>query len=746
MKATNQSERPRVSAVATPVNDSHSLKTAITSSWAKISPCWPLKNIIAVNPISGFEDLFFEDALQQAQAYFRQKNLPEAMYDINRESIKWLQAFFDHGQSTIQMPNRHHGFLKSALKLIRFDDRIHQNDPQKIQWLQNLPHEAETIIAEAFFHLGVPVKKYQQFLTLLLTTLPGWAAYIQYRTSWADADDVANPYTITQHEYLAFRLILTCLLWPEAKTLISWYRSALEQTDIQEIYHQITAREKIYQNDLLGKISQLSQPRSPNRPTAQLVFCIDVRSEPFRRALETQGNYETYGFAGFFGLPVAIENAVTGESHASCPVLLKPTQTITEHPKCTHNSYQKGYLRFRMLKKLYQSVKYTFTTPFNLVEVMGIGNGVWMGLKSFLPIIATKIQSIIKKFIAPSYELIPDIQSIQLEQQVSYGASALKMIGLSENFAPIVVFCGHSSTTQNNAYATALNCGACGGHNGAPNARILATILNAKAVRRKLAEQGIIIPDDTLFVAAEHNTTTDEVEIFTTNLSARQTKQIIALKQDLQNSKVENSLWRVCQMDKKLPKKQANKATALRSQDWAQVRPEWGLAKNAAFIVAPRSLTKEINLEGRVFLHSYEWQKDKEGSYLATILTAPMIVAQWINSQYLFSTLDNVAFGSGSKVTKNITGKIGIMQGNASDLMHGLPLQSVYESDIKVYHVSMRLTVLVYAPKTYIDPIIKQHTILQKLFGNGWVHLICFDPKDQQKFSLQRDFSWVKLK
>ena len=176
------------------------------------------------------------------------------------------------------------------------------------------------------------------------------------------------------------------------------------------------------------------------------------------------------------------------------------------------------------------------------------------------------------------------------------------------------------------------------------------------------------------------------------------------------------------------------------------MRPEWGLAKNAAFIVAPRSLTKEINLEGRVFLHSYEWQKDKEGSYLATILTAPMIVAQWINSQYLFSTLDNVAFGSGSKVTKNITGKIGIMQGNASDLMHGLPLQSVYESDIKVYHVSMRLTVLVYAPKTYIDPIIKQHTILQKLFGNGWVHLICFDPKDQQKFSLQRDFSWVKLK
>ena len=77
------------------------------------------------------------------------------------------------------------------------------------------------------------------------------------------------------------------------------------------------------------------------------------------------------------------------------------------------------------------------------------------------------------------------------------------------------------------------------------------------------------------------------------------------------------------------------------------------------------------------------------------------------NSQYLFSTLDNVAYGAGSKITKNITGKIGIMQGNASDLMSGLPLQSVYRSDKEAYHETVRLMTIVYAPSGFIDKIIE---------------------------------------
>jgi len=218
------------------------------------------------------------------------------------------------------------------------------------------------------------------------------------------------------------------------------------------------------------------------------------------------------------------------------------------------------------------------------------------------------------------------------------------MIGLTSHFAPIVVFCGHGSATQNNAYATALDCGACGARHGASNARILAAILNRLEVRAaslKLESNGIAIPQNTTFVAAEHNTTTDEVTLY----SIHDAIEIKKLKKNLEKALNTNSLTRLQQMGEKGKLSTAASHTLLRSQDWAQVRPEWGLARNAAFIVAPRDITSSLNLEGRCFLHSYDYKQDKDGSSLTVILTAPMVVAQWINTQYLFSTLDNAAYG-----------------------------------------------------------------------------------------------------
>jgi uncharacterized protein YbcC (UPF0753/DUF2309 family) len=188
----------------------------------------------------------------------------------------------------------------------------------------------------------------------------------------------------------------------------------------------------------------------------------------------------------------------------------------------------------------------------------------------------------------------------------------------------------------------------------------------------------------------------------------------------------------------------AVRETKRRSMDWAEVRPEWGLARNAAFIVGPRDLTRAVNLEGRCFLHSYDWKKDPTGKFLTTILTAPMVVAQWINSQYLFSTIDNVAYGGGSKITQNVTGKLGVMQGNASDLMHGLPLQSVFAADGEPYHEPLRLLTVVYAPRSILDAIIPTQNVLKKLFGNGWVTIVCIDPSDNHTYLLKRDLSWKK--
>ena len=320
------------------------------------------------------------------------------------------------------------------------------------------------------------------------------------------------------------------------------------------------------------------------------------------------------------------------------------------------------------------------------------------------------------------------------------------MMGLTNNFSPLVVLCGHRSQTENNPYGSALDCGACGGNHGGPNGKILAAILNCDKVRRALQEKGIVIPDDTLFVGAEHNTTTDEV-VLDDRLIVNDLHKEIAekLKGDVIKGGIANNQDRCRTFGLDLSPLNAKKDVLKRSSDWAEVRPEWGLARNAAFIIGPRSLTKNLSLDGRCFLHSYKWEEDETGKFLETILTAPMVVAEWINTQYFFSTLNNIAYGSGSKITHNVTGKFGVMQGNSSDLMQGLPLQSVNMDDDHSYHEAIRLQVIAYAPRSRIELIIEKQSILQTLFFNHWVILIAIDPVDNKPYRLIEKGKWGEI-
>jgi hypothetical protein len=443
---------------------------------------------------------------------------------------------------------------------------------------------------------------------------------------------------------------------------------------------------------------------------------------------------------------VRISNTITGELYASCPVLLEPKNTVNESPDssqiCIKNS--QGYKNLNVLKGFYQSLKYNFATSFALVDLLGLAAGFWMALRSITPALAIKCHAFITQRIRPNVSFTPSLENISFSDQCEFAKSALTTMGLIKNFSSLIVFCGHGSSTQNNAYASALDCGACGGRHGASNAKILAKILNRKKVREHLNQVGIFIPNSTHFLAAEHNTTSDEVEIYCSDTKDIAVENKIKnLKNDLKNAGEINSQRRAKEMGFYTDKKKSAKHTKLRSIDWAQVRPEWGLARNASFIVGPRDRTKNMDFEGRAFLHSYDYRQDPDAAILTLILTAPMVVAQWINSQYLFSTLDNVAYGAGSKVTKNITGKIGIMQGNASDLMTGLPLQSVCISDKQAYHDAVRLMVIVYAPVRFIDKIIENQSVLKNIFRNGWVLVICIDPENTHNhYFLDRNLKW----
>lgn len=724
--------------------DAKTIKELVANASDVVAPVWPLKTFIAVNPLQGLEDLPFEEAVVIAE---RHKNVDgqgaEGREAVNRELIKWCSIFFDDGQATIPMPNHHLGLYRAFADLAKFDSKL-KGSKTADSFLEFLPKSPEEAISQSLKRLRIPDDRREDFIRQSFAALSGWSGYVKWREYWQNQTDGAKrPATLV--DYVAVRLVLTCLLWPEA--------TCAEVRFVKKPAYLagLPAAETRYREALLNQL--LPQARtiagtSRHRPDAQLVFCIDVRSESFRRAIEGQGDYETLGFAGFFGLPVRVKSYDEEEPHDSCPVLLKPGYEVCEHPATADtnrvNRHDRGRKLFQLPAFSYQWLKYNFATPFALVEMLGPWLGLRMLARTFAPSILSTLTKSARTALMPPLPTEPDLDGITLPQQADFGESALRTMGLTDNLAPLVVLCGHGSTTTNNAYASALDCGACGGNHGGGNARILAAILNNEQVRSILADRGLAIPPDTLFLAAEHDTTTDEIELFQAPYASDGHQlQIDRLLTDLAKAGTQNAHARAPSLG--LPPLRNNSATAAverRSSDWAEVRPEWGLARNAAFIVGPRALTRSVNLEGRCFLHSYDWRSDDTGKFLTTILTAPMVVAQWINSQYLFSTLDNVAYGGGSKVTQNITGKLGAMQGNASDLMHGLPLQSVYSADDQPYHEPLRLLTVVYAPRSSIDAIIWSQEVLQKLFGNGWVTLACLDPFDNRAYLLKRDQTW----
>ena len=170
-----------------------------------------------------------------------------------------------------------------------------------------------------------------------------------------------------------------------------------------------------------------------------------------------------------------------------------------------------------------------------------------------------------------------------------------------------------------------------------------------------------------------------------------------------------------------------------KSNNWSETRPEWGLAKNASFIIGPRGLTKGLNLNGRCFLQSYDWKTDIDGTALSAIMQGAMVVTQWINNHYYFSTVDNEKFGAGSKITHNITGKFGVMQGNGSDLTKGLPLQSLKRSDSEMYHQPLRLSVVIETPTDRVEKILEEQPHLKNLLDNEWIYLLVINPEENRE-------------
>lgn len=823
---------------------------------------------------------------------------------INREMIKWCEAFLDEEHAAWAMPGRETGFYPAWKSLA-----AHEWSPCGIthsrRKIARLPDHPEDALLDHLAALGVPSEAWQDYLALHLAALPGWAGFIKWRADQTDYE-WQQAYPIDLVHYLAVRLwyerelvqqicrrdlgidgnvpailgaaaskdsanahpaepdgraaswrlvalanaldLAPSLLLDTApeilRTLLEWL-DGFPEADHGPVW--LKAFEAGYQEQLLEKVrANVSGARAATavRPQSQAVFCIDVRSESFRRHLESAGDYETFGFAGFF--MVFIRYRAMGSLHDTdqFPVIMKPKNTVREVPRI----YQRQLLsRHRAGTKLLHAghallhdLKENVVTPYVMVETLGwfyglplVGKTVFAGWyhkwaarlrRLFVPRVSTTLtvdklsreevtemlaaeqRGIIRRALqerfgdrdlnlslerleylrqralgespggehAPKGSLSSDeeaafIEVLGTQYRINQGGAfsrmeritrmgftpaeqaftvetALRMMGLTDNFARLVLFCGHGSTSENNPFEAALDCGACGGNTGKPNARVLAIMANKAQVRAALAKNGLIIPQDTYFIAGQHDTTTDTVELFDlediphTHLSDLQRLSHALGEAGRRNSR--ERCGRFPELPSTLSRAKAARETRRRSCDWSQVRPEWGLSGNAAFIVGRRELTRGADLEGRVFLHSYDHRGDAGGRLLEIVMTGPQVVGQWINMEHYFSTVDTEVYGSGSKIYHNVVGRFGIMSGPQSDLRTGLAWQTIMDG-ARPYHEPMRLLTLIEAPRERILQIVQRHRVLRNFYDNEWARLVALDPDEKSFFYYVPKRGWT---
>jgi uncharacterized protein YbcC (UPF0753/DUF2309 family) len=310
---------------------------------------------------------------------------------------------------------------------------------------------------------------------------------------------------------------------------------------------------------------------------------------------------------------------------------------------------------------------------------------------------------------------------LSAEAKAATGAAVLKAMSLTAGHARLVLLLGHGAQVTNNPHASAYHCGACAGQTGEVSSRLLARLLNDPETRAGLPAHGIDLPQDTLFVAGLHDTTTDEVTLYGDTPAPSHEADLQAARRWLERA------GKAARAERAMRLPGATPATvAGRARDWAEVRPEWGLAGCAAFIAAPRRVTAAADLEGRAFLHNYEWTADQGFTTLELILTAPVVVASWISLQYYGSSVAPEAFGGGNKLIHNVVGGIGVVQGNGGMLRPGLPLQTVHDGE-RLVHEPLRLSVLIEAPQAAMTEILARHGGVRELFDNGWLHLFALE-------------------
>jgi len=607
----------------------------------------------------------------------------------------WAQGYFDTGEALWVQEDEQSAWnswrdwamldhTPEIFDLTDFRDTI--SDSQHDHW---------RAIRDACDALGIDNDAAPSVFHRLLCDLGGWAGLGRYRLWEAEK---AQKQDTTLSELLAIRLT-----WEQAlQALQARYAGEVgEQWGALILIHQEPLQ--VGTNHLVDAILQRAAERASARRLdtllahvgasaelvepvsykAQLIFCMDVRSERLRRALEIiEPGIQTYGMAGFLSIPLVKQSFDVEDGE---PIHSRLQMAISRFSRAAVSSF--AYVEAVGLFRLGPLAD---SSLFHDRRVIGYGRAPRLALD-------------------PSSDAAADIAE-----------AAFRAIGLREDFAPSVVFVGHEARVTNNAQSGLLQCEACGGGEGAMNARALSCLLNEAPLRKSLAQRGIEIPPKTVFWAGLHDATGDTVTLFVTDPIGEGNAQPIRSLHDI--------LDRACDIVRAeraidLPATPQRGALYERGGDWSQTRAEWGRAGCHWFVAAPRSATRNQDFEGKVFLHDYDAAHDPEGKLLAEIVGGPLLVAAWINLQYYGATVSPQDFGSGNKLVQNVCGGIGVLDGISGRLRGGLSDQSLFLNG-QFIHDPLRLIVRIAASDSAIDVAISTNPEVEVLVESGWLEVL----------------------
>lgn len=748
---------------------------------------------------------------------------------VDELMIRFTAAFLDQGYAATRLPGVDGGYWASFKLLYSRSSRLAP------QWRKSLGAELAAIeragrsvaevICDSLDALAVPEARVDEFIRATLLSLRGFAGMVWQTETRPDLFQKPSP-TGTLNEFLAVRLLLLrialrhpitdvvpdhaepdlatpdqadpeqmAFLLFEIAQVLNWTPARLVELGgdaWRELAGELKAfgdhhRRRIFHAAFERRIAKMAlravairaqtPPVRPERPSLQLVCCIDAREESLRRHLEElDASVETYGIAGFFGVAMYYRGAGDAGFSALCPIVMKPQHWVIEEAVYSLEESDRTRARARRwigtAQKRFQAESRGPVGGAVVSTLVGPLATIPMLSRILFPRLTAMMNRTARQFIAPpavtrlrlerSPEFPPAPPSgefrmdetagervtaglvgdeglgFTLEEMAQMAEKALRDIGLTSRFAPLVVLLGHGSGCLNNPHESAYHCGACAGNAGGPNARALAVMLNDARVRRQLATSGLEIPESTHFLGAQHHTATEEIMFYdlellpTTKIKAMRAAKSLLAEAARRNAHERCRRFESAALD--MTPDEALMHVRWRSEDLAQTRPEYGNGSNAICFVGRRNRIRGLYLDRRSFLMSYDpTQDDAAMSILARILAAVVPVCQGINMLYSLSAIDPTGWGSGTKLPHNITSLVGVMDGAASDLRPGLPWQGV---DI---HEPVRLLFIIEATPRAILKIMAENPTIDRIIRNHWAHVATLDPTTGQMHRFTKD-------